>query len=273
MTMMMKQQMLTLLQTLLSYQGFVIDKSTDKDDILALIDQLKPYTTDKPLIRIGANGDGGYLVPDDLTGISTCFSPGVGAFSTFEEACANRGMEVHMADYSVEKPLIEHNRFRFVKKFIGPVTHGAFISMNDWVTSASCNDQSDLLLQMDIEGHEYLTLTSMPDELMQRFRIIVIELHYLGKPWNRDFYAMASTALHKLLKSHTCVHIHPNNFCGIEKIRGVEIPRTAEFTFLRNDRIGRKRPHTQFPHPLDYDNIQNRAIALPEIWYGQSGQA
>jgi hypothetical protein len=265
----MKKNTLTLLQTILSLNGFVIDKATDKEAIETLIKKLKPYCTDKALIRLGASGDGGYLVPDDLAGISTCFSPGVGAFSTFEEACVEHGMQVYLADNSVDEPVIKNDNFHFIKRYIGPITDGNFISIRDWVNSNLDNNDSDLLLQMDIEGHEYLTITSMTDDLLNRFRILVVEFHYLGKLWNKEFFKMASTAFHKILQNHTCVHIHPNNYCGIERIRGIEIPRTAEFTFLRNDRIQNKHPQTNFPHPLDFDNIHSNAIVLPQNWYSR----
>ena len=37
----------------------------------------------------------------------------------------------------------------------------------------------DFLLQMDIEGGEYLSLLATPQELLRRFRIIVLEVHYV----------------------------------------------------------------------------------------------
>ena len=40
------------------------------------------------LIRLGNDGDGGYLVPDDLNGIEACFSPGVAGNVNFEKALA-----------------------------------------------------------------------------------------------------------------------------------------------------------------------------------------
>jgi hypothetical protein len=264
---MLKQKTLSTLQTLLSSNGFILEKATNKYDILDLIGLLKPYATNHSLIRLGAQGDGGYLVPDDLDGISACFSPGVGAFSTFEDACAQRGMQVYLADYSVDAPLIANDRFHFTKKFIGPITHGNYVNLEDWVNTNRQENVSDLLLQMDIEGYEYLTLLSISDNLLKQFRIITIEFHYLGKLWNKEFYTTAFAAINKILQSHTCVHIHPNNYCGIENIQGIEIPRAAEFTFLRNDRISEKKPQTTFPHKLDFDNIKDKAIVLPKCWY------
>lgn len=263
---MIREKVYTILQTIMSSNGYVIENATNKSEILKFISALQPFETNHDLIRLGAQGDGGYLVPDDLTGIAACFSPGVGAFSTFEEACAQRGMPVYMADYSVMAPQIKNENFHFIKKYIGPVSDDRFINLEEWISQSLDDQASDLLLQMDIEGHEYLTLLSIPEALMKRFRIIVVEFHYLGKLWNKEFYSTALASVNKLKQNHTCVHIHPNNYCGIESIQGVEIPRTLEFTFLRNDRIMDKSPQRSFPHKLDYDNINNSAISLPECW-------
>ena len=70
----------------------------------ALIEKLSPVTCGKELIRLGDDGDGGYLLPDDLGGIAACFSPGVGYSSKFEIDVAARGIRVHMADASVDGP-------------------------------------------------------------------------------------------------------------------------------------------------------------------------
>ena len=64
-------------------KGIFVQKMTSPERIQALIDRLKPVTTRRSLIRIGADSDGGYLIPDDLQGISICFSPGVGPTAAF----------------------------------------------------------------------------------------------------------------------------------------------------------------------------------------------
>ena len=68
--------------------------ATPKADVQNLINALHPRTVAKGLIRLGPEGDGGYLIPNDLAGISACFSPGVSAVSGFEKDCAERGSPV-----------------------------------------------------------------------------------------------------------------------------------------------------------------------------------
>ena len=150
---------------------FTID-STPRSNVLSLIESLYPVGVGSPLIRLGPkNGDGGYLIPDDLEGITACFSPGVSNVSGFEKDCAELGMRVFMADHSVNAPAEHHENFHFIKKFVGGTTFGKYITLDDWVRETLPNGASDLMLQMDIEGQEYETLFSISDKLMRRFRI------------------------------------------------------------------------------------------------------
>jgi hypothetical protein len=254
-------------QKILALNGLTVEKSTDKELVVSLIEKLHPFRTDKSLIRLGPDGDGGYLVPDDIEGISACFSPGVGKISAFEQDCLKYGMQVFLADKSVDSLPVKNDHFHFIKKYIGPITDGDYIKMDDWVNTSLEDKSSDLLLQMDIEGHEYFSILSMSDTLLSRFRIMVIEFHRIQKLWNKEFFYLASAMFNKILQNHTCIHIHPNNCCGIEKLTGIEIPILAEFTFIRNDRIISKSPQTNFPHPLDFDNTGNKTIILPECWH------
>ena len=265
----MKQLIKQTVRRLVQLKGFELEYSTEREKVTSLIESLHPYDVGKNLIRLGPNGDGGYLVPDDLEGIDACFSPGVGEICGFEKACSERDMKVFMADASVEGPEIcrASEQFYFIKKYIGAFSSENKITMDDWVNSAGLKQASDLLLQMDIEGAEYQAILSMSDDMLKRFRIIVIEFHTLDKLWNRHFFEIASSAFSKILQNHTAVHIHPNNYRPVYRRSGVEIPRYAEFTFIRNDRVDKKNPRTAFPHPLDFDNKPNPGFPLPANWF------
>lgn len=104
----------------------------DRDELLRA---LRPVRTQFPLIRLGPLGDGGYLVPDDLDGITACFSPGVGDISAFEEDCARRGMRVYLADGSVTAPAVATTSFEFIAKNIGLVDTDAVMTMDTWMST------------------------------------------------------------------------------------------------------------------------------------------
>jgi len=239
----------------------------ERDRLAALIRSLRPVRSDAPLIRIGPTGDGGYLIPDDLDGIEYAYSPGVSDESGFELELAQSGMSVFMADYSVDGPAQSHARFDFEKKFVGSYTDDTHITLDDWKQRTIGAYSGDLLLQMDIEGAEFETVLSMSDSLIRQFRIIVIEFHYLHQLWNKPWFLLVERVFRKLLESHSVAHIHPNNCCGSFRSAGLEIPRVAEFTFYRNDRMGRRAYCDSFPHTLDADNTSKETLVLAPCWY------
>jgi hypothetical protein len=253
--------------SVLNSKEFALEERTPKESVLQLIHELKPYNVGIDLIRLGDEGDGGYLVPDDLEGITACFSPGVSSISKFEKECSRRGMKLFLADKSVEKAMldVEHS---FIKKFIGCTNNSDFVTMNSWVEDSVGRDyNNDMLLQMDIEGYEYMTLINMSNALLNKFRIIVLEFHELHKFWLKSSFEFMSAALYKLLESHVCVHIHPNNGAGVDVQDGIEIPRLAEFTFIRKDRVKQKELWKTFPNELDSDCTRRPHVVLPDVWY------
>lgn len=241
---------------------------TSPDRVRALMRHLRPREPGIELVRIGPENDGGYLVPDDLDGIRYAFSPGVSNESGFEAELANRGMRVFLADHSVDGPAVAHPQFEFDKRYVGCVTDERYMTLDDWC-AAKLGRESDaeLLLQMDIEGAEYETLLAASPALLARYRIMIVEFHWLPQLWNEPFFEIASRVFDKLLKTHAVVHIHPNNCCGSVKSAGLEIPRIAEFTLLRNDRLRATGYRTTFPHPLDRPNVAKKPLQLAPCWY------
>lgn len=243
-------------------------RCTAPEKIASLMQQLHPVASGHGLLRVGGDGDGGYLVPDDLEGIASCWSAGIGRDSRFECDCAERGMDVFLADGSVSGPAIAHPRFRFAKIFVAGFDDDHSMTLDAWITAVAGQLCDDLLLKLDIEGAEYEVLLAMPVALQARCRMIVVEFHQLDHLWSAPFFRIASRTFGKLLRTHACVHIHPNNHDGVLRHRGLDLPPTMEFTFLRRDRLP---PHpawrTDFPHALDQDNTAAPAVVLPRCWH------
>ncbi len=240
---------------------------TSRDLLQRLIGRLHPVAGGHELIRLGPEADGGYVLPDDLAGIEACFSPGVSSISGFEMDCAERGMKVFLADKSVDGPACRHELFTFTKKFVGATTDDDFMTLDAWVTASLPESTSDLLLQIDVEGGEYEVFLSASDALLRRFRILVVEFHSLDQLWSEPFFQIARPVFDKLLQTHACVHIHPNNSTGVLRKGGLAIPPIMEFTFHRRDRLVKPLPRSDFPCPLDRDNTPHAAVPLPACWY------
>ena len=234
--------------------GFWIEKSASLSEVSNFLFSLRPHSTNHELIRVGSETDGGYLIPNDLTGISACFSPGVGYNSLFEAEIAALGIKCHLIDFSVESPPIKNELFTFTKKYLGRVNNKEFITFESWFRELNCDPSSEYLLQMDIEGYEYEVIEATTSDFLNIFRIMVIEFHSFSLIRNRRELLKIQNIFTKLRLNFEIVHLHLNNNDNPLKYKGRFIPRTIEVTFLRRDRISSDLGFAKLPHVLDSRN-------------------
>lgn len=225
-----------------------------------------------------------------------------------------------MCDLSTDSdlfcPTLIEGRQSFEQKWLGTKDNETTLTLESWIESKSPdNIWGDFILQMDIEGNEYNVLQNASSELISRFRIIAIELHYLEvfEDNRRIIHLLGNLAarsviplyqkigssippgymkralkldetglafapyllpniLHKISRTHSCVHAHPNNTQGdfIESSTGMNIPRVLEITFLRKDRLNESSENSwkpELPHRLDVTNDHNAPpIYLNKNW-------
>ena len=241
-----------------------------KAAIQELIDSLRPVNTKFDLIRVGGDNDGGYLIPNDLVGIATCFSPGVDVTASFEKDLLARGVKSHLADASVDGAPDGLEVASFTKKYLGGCNNDSYMTLEYWINSKAPGPwpTGDLILQMDIEGGEYTTLLCTPSSTLNRFRIIAVEIHNVQTWFTPLAWPVVTTFFEKLLENFYVVHNHPNNNCPFIDADGILMPTVFELTLLRKDRSEALGYITQFPHPLDQPNITDKDDRpLPEGWY------
>jgi hypothetical protein len=222
----------------------------------SLIDQLRPVNAGWELVRIGPPfGDGGYLIPDDLNGIKGCVSPGVSEMMDFELQLANEfGIPSYLFDGSIKDLPAKHELITFTSKFIGSELNENFISLSNALTSIG-GERKDLILQMDIEGHELGALLALSKEELSVFRIIIIEFHRLQDWQNKSLFEyFVEPALKALLDNFDVVHLHPNNCDGVFYLRKNRIPRAIEVTFHHKSRRRSEPVLCEIPHHLDSPN-------------------
>jgi Methyltransferase FkbM domain len=267
------------LATLKSFYGVNIGEPSGSTaaataEVVEVFELLKPKASQIPLIRIGGDLDGSYLVPDDLDGIAACFSPGVNRIKYFEDFLSDRyGIQSHMCDLTCDveklKTPLKPEMQTFVKKWLDVSPGEDSICLEDWLQDH--DSRGDLLLQMDIEGAEYRNILATSEGTLARFRVIVIEVHGLGKmleaPILREVIA---PFFQKLGRSFTSVHAHPNNCCGEFTVpdTDIRIPNVLELTLIRNDHFVPARGPAALPHPLDVSrNVPRKApLFLSEAW-------
>ena len=245
-------------------QIFLVRKRTlaaSSRDLSLIVNLLRPEKVGASLMRIGSDGDGGYIVPDDLVGIVSCFSPGVGDNSDFEKDLASRGIKCYLTDGTVENPPLSDPLFHFSKKNLSvfPI-NSKEIKFDNWINDNLDSLSEELILQMDIEGSEWGIILNTSDSLLQNFRIMTIEFHDLQLISTRLGFDLISNVLSKIHKNFAVVHIHPNNWRLPIRVHGIDVPPILEVTYLRRDRAN-------FGVPNDFTNAKNfrNMPALPEI--------
>lgn len=239
-------------------------------DVISAIGLLRPQSTGHELIRIGGANDGGYLVPADLNGVGACLSAGVSNPATFELDLAERfRIPSLMTDGTVARSPIDHPMLSFTRRNIGWPNSDSEVTLERWVEEADAEHSGqDYLLQIDIEGAEYEAFTIVPREVLQRFRIIVVEYHKVQTAMRGVAKGFFLGMLRKLSDDFAVAHIHPNNCCGVVDVEGIAVPKVLEVTYIRRDRLqpGGARPG---PRPdLDQCNLKSKPdIQLADIWW------
>jgi hypothetical protein len=256
------------------------DRPSLEQDLLMALQLMVPKACCRPLVRIGGEGDGAYLVPDHLEGIAACFSPGVASCMLLEQELADRfGIPSYLCDASVqaESLNLDPRHQVFSPLWLGAYDGDQTQSLDSWVLGSPHGDSDDLMLQMDIEGSEYGALLAASDSVLAKFRIVVLELHFLERMESARFLNMVFLpVLQKMNRQFDCVHVHPNNCCGVVDLAGCQVPRVVELTYYRRSlnvpaatadgSLTQLHP-PQIPHPLDVKNWPSKpAIELGVPW-------
>jgi hypothetical protein len=238
-------------------------------DLQKTISLVSPQSLGVPLIRLGGNGDGGYLLPDDMEGITACFSPGVDFTALFEKELATKyHIKSYLADYSVSQSPEDSEYIHFEKKFLGTKNNHQFTRLEDWFerhTIATPN--GDYLLQMDIEGAEFEVILDTPQHVLRQFRTIIIEFHGMEKMFHSGHLKKIKSVFEKLTQNHLVAHIHPNNGRPLFYKDGIEIPKVFEMTLYRKNCCNADQAPLAFPHKLDRTNVTSKPdFSLPKTW-------
>ena len=250
--------------------GIYVQKMTPQARMLDLIRRLRPVATSIDLIRVGGDKDGGYLIPGDLAGILACFSSGVGPTASFETELLTRyGIPSHLCDYSVAVPPDNFMPASFERKFVGAFDDDTFTTLNQWMErKPEYGLDGDFLLQMDMEGGEYAALLSLDESKLKRFRIIVMEFHYIEHWGDPALFGLVKAVFTKLLKWFHVIHFHPNNYGSITQLGGIRVPQVFELSLIRKDRVTLSGVPAILPHPLDRPcNPDGAELPIPASWF------
>ena len=193
------------------------------------LNYLKVYDF-KNKIRLGVNGDGGYVignVPDYDCYISAGVSNEESFSRDFIKKFDMNKSNSYAFDGTIENYPYQYTKdITFIKKNIAP-----YMSKKHANLSQLINNYNNIFLKMDIEGCEYDWLLSLTQENLNKFKQIVIEFHGINNDsWGKT-YDKKMECLEAISKTHYIIHAHGNNFSGAQN----KIPDVIELTYLRKD--------------------------------------
>lgn len=236
-----------------------------------IVDLLQPRVCNFPLFRIGANGDGGYLlVNHKLDG--DVLSIGVGDnISADIDLIQNRQSQVYAFDPFVERPVDAPNEFHFF-----PIGYSASDSKSFKNANLSkileLIPEAPRLALIDIEGAEWGLSSEL--NLLSQIPQIIIEFHHLTEIINGSFYEKVIDLLAGLSNAYFPIHVHANNAGHTYRFDGITWPDILEVTYLSKELFNTNNPINNdgpFPTAHDFSNTQDRTdIDLNPIFGAKS---
>ncbi len=210
-------------------------------------------------IRVGGDGDGGYVMLDDLDGIRAAFSLGVGDDVSWDRQIADRGITVHQFDPTVSGPPEDHRRYVFrplcvsAKDGEGAVTIATLHQVAGLDRHAGVGRPGDLL-KIDIEHAEWAAIAAATPGDFESYRQILCEFHNFERIYDEDWSAMAFGVLSKLHDGFQCIHVHGNNCAPFPIIGGTAFPSVLEVTLANRAMYRFQDDGALYPTSFDHPN-------------------
>jgi hypothetical protein len=118
-------------------------------------------------VRVGADADGGYVIPADWKEVPLLISLGIGPENSFDMSFADAGVPVEAHDPTIAQLPQTHPKIRWIINMVvaDPKPNSAEVSLRNILERISSNTLP--ALKMDIEGWEYPTILSCSEELLE----------------------------------------------------------------------------------------------------------
>jgi hypothetical protein len=225
-------------------------------NLSSIIELLQPRSTSIPLIRIGGQGDGGYVISPTFDS-KICLNLGVGDEISSDLDLLSQGFKIFAVDGTVPNPLPNQSNYVFTSKNIGYSEHSELNTDLQTIFSEH-NELNDLdLILIDIEGCEY-GVFQKEIGWIAKAKQCVVEFHGLDLIADNQFTEQFTGILRSISKTHAPIHVHANNSGGSLPIGGANWPTILEVTFLLNEFCDTEFNFGPFPTQLDHANVEVR---------------
>ncbi len=191
-----------------------------------LFELLRPVAiTNCQLERFGERHDGGYLMCANLlAGVQAGYSYGINGYDKWGcDISSKLDVVVHQYDcFNTTQPSCWRGDTVFHAECVGPATETVEGRLFDTVQNqlAKNGDGSKrIVLKIDVEGAEWETFLSVPDETLQRIDQMAVEFHWAEgekSGWVQDERYLR--AVRRLKEFFDVAHIHFNNSSCVQDL-------------------------------------------------------
>ena len=250
---------------------------------LDFFNKLKILTTNHTLKRYGNDSDGGYVAPKEIIhNLDYLISIGVEDNISFELDLMgqNKNLQTILVDGTIEN-FIPPENVRLINKNLSLKNDNEYITLEEILKDI---DSENIALQIDIEFDEWEIFDNLSTEILKKFKLIIIELHFVFidekkllksqklTPYFKGFYNDTYTKINKMilkkydnvlikfLSNFSIIHLHANNSLKLINYDGITFPPLLEVTFLNNTEIKKSNLYSgELPiNNLDLPNKKDR---------------
>jgi len=210
-------------------------------------------------VRVGADADGGYVIPADWKAVPMLISLGIGPENSFDMSFAEAGISVEAYDPTISQLPQIHPKIRWIQSLVvaNPRPNSKEVSLENVLERVSSDNLP--VLKMDIEGWEYPVLLSCSERSLGKIRFFVAEFHGIADAIIADKTATLEATWNKLSNVFDTVHVHANNAGGARILGGALVPNLLEVTMVSRNIYKTYDDHEDYPGTCDRPNIKGKA--------------
>ena len=162
-------------------------------------------------ILIGEKRDGGYVLLDDFKNIKIAYSFGISNNIHFDKELADKGIDVYMYDHTINQLPFNNSRFHWKKIGIsGKKFENEYLkTLEDIIIENGHSLEKNMILKMDVEHYEWLSLFELKDDILKQFKYIAIEFHFINRK-DKNEVKLYYNVLKKLQKTHQSFYFRCN---------------------------------------------------------------
>lgn len=214
-------------------------------------------------IRLGPNYDGGYVLAHDYI-TNQVYSYGVGFTRPFYGFNVDCGFELNLMIKAAKTTGMKINVYDGTVGDVPDIGDIRFHNKNVY-TAEDLNIHCDAfkgLVKMDIEGYELKIIDELQESMMDKISQLCIEFHL----FETNDRKLAKKCLEKLNEYFHLVHIHGNNYEGLDDF---SVPIVIENTYVNKKIYKDPVVFESAPFPikrLDYPNNHHKEDFTLDWW-------